>query len=367
MPPTRNRRTENTIYASLWIIVTVLYILDMVNGMPQRFAALSWGQLTMRMVGVLLPFFLLFLVNNFLLIPRLLRRNRIGAYLVAAAGALAVLWLWQYIAFITDWLPHEIRVRPRIPPRGGVRPLLPMPLFLDFIYGLLVIGVNLAVSLLFQRFDDKLEHESLLKLNAENRLSYLKAQINPHFYMNMLNNIHGMIEIDPAKAQKMVIEMSQLMRYMLYESTRPLIPLTGEIKFLKNYTRLMRQRFPESKVAIETDFPDDHAANGKSLPPLLFLVFIENAFKHGVSYRADSYVRVAIRIEGKYLHFQCENSLHDYIEHDGLGGIGLENVGQRLSLLYGKEARLDISKSDLNKRYKVELKIPLHETPDNNN
>lgn len=89
-------------------------------------------------------------------------------------------------------------------------PLLPMPVMLDSTYGLLVVGANLAITLMFQRYYDRLEQESLKKANAENQLAYLKAQINPHFYLNMLNNIHGMIDIDPEKAQKMLIDMSRL-------------------------------------------------------------------------------------------------------------------------------------------------------------
>ena len=98
--------------------------------------------------------------------------------------------------------------------------MLPLPLLLDFMYAIVVVGVNLAVALMFQRYYDKLERESLMKANAESQLANLKAQINPHFYMNMLNNIHGMIEIDPERAQSMVIDMSQLMRHMLYESSQ---------------------------------------------------------------------------------------------------------------------------------------------------
>ncbi|MDE6160691.1 MAG: sensor histidine kinase, partial [Muribaculaceae bacterium] len=244
-----------------------------------------------------------------------------------------------------------------------MRPLLPMPLFLDFTYALLVVGCNLAIALMFQRFDDKLERESLMKTNAESRLAYLKAQINPHFYMNMLNNIHGMIEIDQEKAQSMVLDMSRLMRYTLYDSSRPLIPLAEEVEFLQNYLRLMRQRYPADRLTITSQFPLPGDMHGISVPPLLSLVFIENAFKHGVSYRELSFVSVSVEVSGSRVRFSCMNSNHPQSgNHTEREGIGLRNVGQRLALLYGEKAKLDISPTDTT--YTVNLSIPAHEIKD---
>lgn len=219
---------------------------------------------------------------------------------------------------------------------------------------------------MFQRFDDRFEKESLMKANAESQLAYLKNQINPHFYMNMLNNIHGMIEIDPDKAQLMVIDMSQLMRYMLYESSRRMIPLSEEIMFLRNYMSLMRQRFPENKVSVTSEFPADNEIVGISLPPLLFLVFIENAFKHGVSYQEASFVAVSIEVSQQSVRFNCINSNHSRICDDmETTGIGLRNIRQRLSLIYGDKASLDLNVSRTT--YTVNLIIPAHAVEDSYN
>lgn len=345
------RRTETFVYVCMWFGAIGIYLLNMMRTSAQLSEPLFHIGMIGRVVSTLLPFFLLFLVNNYLLIPRYLLRSRVKTYFLVVVLALVALWIWQYYSFI-----GETRHHPHPVPRPEIKPLLPLPLFMDFLYALLVIGANMAVALMFQRFDDKLERESLMKSNAENRLAYLKAQINPHFYMNMLNNIHGMIEIDPERAQAMVIDMSNLMRYTLYDSSKPQIPLSDEVAFLRNYLRLMRQRFPENRVKIRAEFPSDAEMRGVNLPPLLFLVFIENAFKHGVSYREPSFVDVGMELSAGVLNFRCINSNHAS-DDSGREGIGLHNISQRLNLLYGERAQLNISSAD--GKYSVVLKIPV--------
>lgn len=359
----RNRRLESWIYAGLWILAAGLYMLDVMSTRAQLSRPLFDAAMAVRMARTLLPFMALFLVNNFLLIPRLLLKNCVGFYILSVAGALALMWVYQYFDFVHM---AEMRHRPHPGPHPMMRPLIPMPLFLDFTYSLLVVGVNMAVALMFQRFDDTLERESLMKTNAEARLEYLKAQINPHFYMNMLNNIHGMIEIDAERAQSMVIDMSRLMRYMLYDSSKPLISLSDEVAFLQNYLRLMRQRFPENRVSITSEFPPEERMRGISVPPLLSLVFVENAFKHGVSYRESSFVGVSAEIGDRYVRFTCVNSNHSRPEeHPGRVGIGLCNAEQRLALLYGDRASLDINSTE--SAYTVNLTIPRYETENTDN
>ena len=252
MGKSRSRATESIVYIVLWFIAIGLYLLDVIRNRAQMSAPLVDMSVLSALTHTMLPFLILFLVNNNVLIPKLILRNRILPYLFGTVCVISAMWVYQYFDFmhVIESLPRG--VRPGHHPH--IRPLLPLPLVLDFTYALLVVGCNLAIALMFQRFDDRLEKESLMKANAESQLAYLKNQINPHFYMNMLNNIHGMIEIDPDKAQLMVIDMSQLMRYMLYESSRRMIPLSEEIMFLRNYMSLMRQRFPENKVSVTSEF-----------------------------------------------------------------------------------------------------------------
>lgn len=302
------------------------------------------------------PFVVLFLINNYLLIPKLFLKNRWGGYFTAVTLIIAALSVYHYYDFRMMMEPRHVS-RPA-GPFPHTPPLVPLPVLLEFVYSLLVVGCNLAVAMTFRYFEDRLETERLMKANAENQLAYLKAQINPHFYMNMLNNIHGMIEIDPERAQMMVLDMSSLMRYMLYDSSKPHISLSDEITFLNNYLNLMRQRYPESKVRIDRSFPSDEAAGAIRLPPLLFLVFIENAFKHGISYKEASYVDVGIEANDGSVVFVCVNSRHPEAKSvNEKSGIGLRNIRQRLELLYGDTARLDIDETE--SEYRVRLSLPI--------
>lgn len=360
----RQHATETMAYTVIWLLIAGLMTLDMVQGQASMERPLFEWWMLVRLARRLIPFFILFVISNSFLIPRLLLRNRITLYLACTIVALLLLWAYQYVEFFS----HDPGFGPTDPILNSPgnfrhrhpRPLLPLPLFLDFTYGLLVVGGNLAVALLFQRFDDRLERESMQKANAENALAYLKAQINPHFYMNMLNNIHAMIEIDQEKAQEMVIDMSRLMRYMLYDSSLPMTQLANEVEFTENYLRLMRLRYPENRVDITANFPDKSDMTGLQVPPLLMLVFIENAFKHGISYRERSFISVSLEISGDRLEFRIVNSRRPHESEDNdKTGIGLANVRQRLELIFGSSADLQIR--ELEKEYIVNLAIPLHE------
>lgn len=353
------RKYETWIYVALWSLAIMLFLLDGMRSRSYTELPLIDAGMLRRMLMMFLPLAVLFLVNNCLLIPKLLKRGHYGLYFVMTALTVGGIWLWQRYAFFALIAKHGWPVFP-VNHHPGPTPLLPLPLFLDAIYDVLVVGVNLAVSLLFQHFQDRFVQERLKKENAENQLVYLKAQINPHFYMNMLNNIHGMIEINPLKAQDMVIEMSGLMRYMLYESSRPEIELSAEVTFINNYIALMRERYPENIVSISVKLPDAATVRGIQVPPLLFLVFIENAFKHGLSYANHSFVAVSIELHGNDIEFSCINSVHASDKHGQSHGVGLENVKRRLDLIYGKRHILDVARSET--AYSVNLILPLHET-----
>lgn len=362
------RRAESVCYVVMWGLVAAFYLLNVI-----RARSVSGEQplfergMAVRAFVALVPFVALFIVNNCILIPRLLLRGRFALYFIAAVAAIFLVWLYQYEQFM-EFLakigpPPEGARGPR--PHRFHRPLGAMPLFLDFVYDLLVVGMNIATALIFQNYRYRLERQRLSRANAESQLTYLKDQINPHFYMNMLNNIHGMIEIDPEKAQDMVLRMSKLMRYMLYESSKPKIPLSREIEFLRDYLQIMRQRYPESKVKIEAEFPSAAESGSIMVAPLLYLVYIENAFKHGISYQAVSRVSVKISIGGDKVTFDCENTVAADSKADKSGdshGIGLQNASKRLQLIYGDSFTLtegeENDEGEENKLYRVSLTIP---------
>ena len=220
-----------------------------------------------------------------------------------------------------------------------------------------MLGMNLGIKLYFKQRNDQKHLEELERRNLEQQLEYLKYQINPHFFMNTLNNIHALVDIDPEKAKSTILELSKMMRFVLYEGNKTVVPLDREISFLQNYITLMKLRYTD-KVRIQVDVAQP--LPNKDVPPLIFITFVENAFKHGVSYRQESFIDIKIEEtkhqDASQLVFTCKNSRIPK-EEDKHGGVGLANVRQRLDLIYGKGYQLDIQ--DEADMYTVKLAIPL--------
>ena len=185
--------------------------------------------------------------------------------------------------------------------------------------------------------------------------------------MNTLNNIHALIDIDRDKAQAVVMELSKMMRYVLYDASTSLVLLEKELLFLDSYVDLMRLRYT-SKVEVNMNFSGD--IKGLYVPSLLFVLFVENAFKHGVTYKKKSVIDIMLRVDNlaKEVVFECRNTCSGSSSESGSemhGGIGVENARKRLELLYGDKAMLNIDNDG--ETYNVVLKIPVYydKMPDN--
>ena len=190
------------------------------------------------------------------------------------------------------------------------------------------------------------------KLNSE--LAFLKNQVSPHFFFNTLNNIYALIGINADDSQKAVLKLSKLMRYLLYESEKGDTKLSHEIDFMYNYIDLMKLRMNE-KIDLSVSLPENYS--DIVFPPLIFIPFIENAFKHGVSYRKKSFIRIEMTIDDNDIMFHCTNSVvkNGDEKEEKEPGIGLENVTKRLKLLFPGRHELKIDQSEI--EYKVFLKI----------
>ena len=224
---------------------------------------------------------------------------------------------------------------------------------------LLMMGMNLGVKLFFKSERDASELQEAERQNLEAQLAYLRYQVNPHFYMNTLNNIHALVDIDPERAKTTVVELSKMMRYILYDGERNGVSLKREIQFLDNYVRLMRLSYTSS-VRIDVEAPETVA--DRHIPPLVLIIFVENAFKHGISYSEDSFVEVKVAVNGERLVFCCRNSKHHSTETDAKGGVGLVNVRRRLDLLYGDRYALYVD--DSGGEYGVRWELPFLENED---
>lgn len=204
-----------------------------------------------------------------------------------------------------------------------------------FVYFLLnCAAVTVAIAIRhFLKTREVMRHlEEEKRKNVEAELAWLKNQINPHFLFNTLNNISSLTQIDPDGAQDAIAQLSDLLRYAIYKTDKPLVPIAGEVEFMRNYIGLMQLRCNE-KTVVNTSF--NITDNQMEVAPLLFISLIENAFKHGVSSNKPSHIDIRVEAKDNALSFVCDNTNYPKTDVDRSGsGIGLENTRRRLELMY---------------------------------
>lgn len=212
---------------------------------------------------------------------------------------------------------------------------------------LLLIGVIWTV----------IQLKSVLALKNENRKSellHLQSQVNPHFFFNMLNNLYGLVDKDSEKAKALILKLSELMRYSIYEGEKSKVTLEEEVEYLRNYIELHQMRYYKN---IDVKFVSAIENNKLSVVPLLFIILLENAFKHGVeNLRDESFIHLYLKSENNLINFNIENNF-DPSQLPEISGIGIKNLKRRLDLAYPNRHSLNITSKD--NIYKVSLKIQL--------
>ncbi len=270
----------------------------------------------------------IFFVNSFVLIPFGYYRNRRWLFWLGNAVIFGLL-AWHYFGIETpafmEHLPNERAKRYAVTSYYSTSVL---SIFMD----ILLAGIALLIHHMYRTRAIKRQLMEEQHKRTEAELEWLKNQLNPHFLFNTLNNISSLIQLDADKAQDSIAQLSDLLRYAMYETRHETVPLQGEVEFMRNYVELMKLRCNERTIV------NCQLLIGNSqleIAPLLFISLIENAFKHGVSSSRDS--RIDIRLEqneGK-LVFTCENTNFPKDDADRSGsGIGIENTRRRLDLIY---------------------------------
>jgi hypothetical protein len=391
----RQAALENLIYLIIWMILFVAPVWGFKYGNE---TTVIWSDL-FRSWKMLVPFFILFLVDNYLLIPYFLLRKKSWIYLLFVLILTGLVFLMNpspVRRFLQNsqgpermGLPYQPPSDAFVSPPSEPKPLSPpdrtsqpedarpfgmnprmairrnparhnpyfffmSPLFNFLMMAVLVIGLNVAIKLMFRLIREGQRMKELEKQKLQSELEYLKHQMNPHFFMNTLNNIHALIDINAEKAKATVLDLSKMMRYVLYDTQQSKLPLEKEIQFLTNYVDLMKLRYTD-QVEIKIHFPKDIPS--VQAPPLLFIPFLENAFKHGVSYRYKSFIHFSIHVTESRLQCEITNSKFEGKTAPSENGIGLENIKKRLRLLYHDNYTLTIC--DEKEKFKVCLIIPV--------
>lgn len=334
----------------------------------------------------LLPALILFFLNNNVLMPFLLYKKRgrlFVLYLLCIIVACSIIFVSFPVgepprprpelqshahqhavgtgiatSFVWEAAGDEAPPR-RVPRRPGVWMFFVDPRNVQVLITVFALVFNICVRLFFFTIRRDEHFKELEMENLRSNLEYLRYQINPHFFMNTLNNIHALIDIDKEKAQKTVQGFSRMMRYVLYDTSAVSVPLEKEMAFLDGYIGLMRLRYTD-KLEVRTSFAND--VQGIHVPPMLFIQFVENAFKHGVTYKKKSIIDVALCVDeaSDKVIFTCRNTMPETpavpLAPEQVG-IGVENARKRLELLYGEEATLHIGNDG--EWYNVVIKIPV--------
>lgn len=195
--------------------------------------------------------------------------------------------------------------------------------------------------------------EELMEKNFNMELALVKSQLDPHFLFNTINNIDILISKDPAEASQYLNKLSDIMRFMLYETKTEQIPLAKELEYIEKYIELQRIRTANKHFV---DFAVNGKVNGQKIAPMVFIPFIENAFKHSGNKKIDQAVDIDISVGREIITFTCDNKFDPRKKvNNGANGLGNELIRKRLQLLYPQRHNLSVDRN--NDRYRVELTI----------
>ena len=339
-------------HSLVWLVLFFLpYILSFGNGGEVK---IMWPLVFMTLIGVGL-----FYLNSLLLIPELLYKKKKLSYFIFGFVVLII------CAFGFDLLEKLLFDYPEMPkpkmpdfPRMQDPAEMPSPPKNSIIPFLLFFLLGAGYRFYLDKIESKKLMEERIKKDLENEVIFLKGQINPHFLLNMLNNVVALNRTNPKEVEPVLIKLSELMHYSLYLSDQLEVEIKEEAEYIKNYIELQKIRLSED---VKLDYNIDIEGVGHyRIVPLILLPFIENAFKHGIGFVKNPFVSVTVLMLEGELILKVKNSLSKNAKGDVTkGGVGLSNVKRRLELAYPNHHSLDIKVSE--NEYFVELKVKCHD------
>ena len=291
----------------------------------------------------------IYFLNFYLLGPYLFCKRRYWLFsLINFVIILALNSQFFYVFFNRNNIPNMPEMGPNmwIGFFGG---------FLMFlVLNVMVVAIAIGIRHFIRTRQIKQQLKDEKAKNTEAELAWLKNQINPHFLFNTLNNISSLTQIDPDAAQDAIAQLSDLLRYAMYETNKKTVPIQGEVEFMRNYISLMELRCND-KTEVTTTFD---VQQNMEIAPLLFISLIENAFKHGVSSSRPSKIDIRLLQNEDELVFNCDNTNYPKDDADRSGsGIGLENTRRRLDLMYAGRYSWEQSLED--NIYHVQIRIKI--------
>ena len=293
--------------------------------------------------------------NLYFLLPRLIPRNVTGyvaslALSVALVSFVRILLTYEFVT--TDIYRESIR---------GGHSLFDLNYFIAVYIGeLYVIGLTTAIKLTIDWVRAQRRTQELERRNQETELSFLRSQVQPHFFFNTLNNLYYLTLEKSSKAPDTILKLSELMSYVIYKGKEDEVSLHDEIIHIQNYVDLEKIRYGDK---LEVDIGITGKIENKALPPLLLLPFVENSFKHGINLKDGKIpIGIDLRVKNSTLDFSVTNQKSLTYKKNQVTrrtGIGIYNTKRRLDILFGDRYQYEINETP--DKYSVNLKLPLHE------
>jgi sensor histidine kinase YesM len=291
---------------------------------PPEFVDLTSDEVVIRLVtfaAVLIP---IYFFNVYFLLPRFLIARKYFIYFVIIVISSFVV---IEIARVMQQILLELQQIPKImrPPPPFILPLA------------LLLGIGTSLEMVLQWESQKRKQETVEKEKIAAELSFLKSQINPHFLFNTLNNIYSLAERNSDQTGHSILLLSNLMRYILYDTSEGKILLSNEVKNLEEYIALQRLRIADVNT-VSIEFINEVSSGKILIEPLILIPFVENAFKHGVSYTHASFIKIEIATKHNFLIFKVLNSKKSQQQtgkhKEKEKGVGIANTMRRLEILY---------------------------------
>lgn len=358
IPKSKSTLVTIIIHVLIWVVFGLIYF----------FQPITWNitlpyQLWIKQSMVLGLVIIAYYLNSFVFVPRFLLKDRNGIYF------LILIFITPFIVLMSSYLDQWLNLhqlmdaafhRGQTHHRGGGKghgPDVGMMAALGATVAL-VLGIGTSVTVIQKWQKDRQVHQEMEQDKISSELSFLKAQINPHFFFNTLNNIYALTHVDAETSRKAIHQLSRMMRYVLYDTQNSTTQLRQEIAFIKDYISLMQLRLTD---VVKIDFREPPSVKDMPVAPMIFLPFIENAFKHGVSATHPSHIDISVEQRDNIIDLKVTNTIikeqSNNLEEGS--GIGLNNTRRRLDLLYPGKYTLMINENTEDNIYSVHLTLDL--------
>lgn len=348
----KNIGLEKTILLLMFLFSILITAIDYAerydfpqNGMELMAATPIFISHSLQFFLILLIYYAFYWINHYILINQVLTQKGVLYYAFGLMGT--VLLLYPVAAQLIAWIPMVKKL--------NIHPVVQSSVFDGIHASIPLIGMILSIPfiLTFQWFKQRSEIAALDKEKSETELALLKQQINPHFFFNTLNNLYALSIKKDEATPEVILKLSELMRYVIYRGKEPQVKLAEEIKYLQDYVSLQQIRLHKQ---LDFQFEQEVEDERLLMSPLLFIILVENAFKHGIEpAENEAFLHLYLKSNNKHLVFCCLNSYE--APSSSPPGIGLTNLRRRLDLLYPKRYQLNLEQNDFT--FKATLEIQL--------